>query len=333
MSENQPSAGVDAILGGGGDAVSAALATPSAPTGGVQVYDFGRPARISKDRKRSLLAIYDILAKSLEGWLMGRMRAPVEIDVESVEAMSFAEFTMALRPPCVSFVLDIDGPGGQQGVLDFGPEFAFLVVDRFLGGCGAPHVPDRTLTHMERLVVRIVADRATTQLADAWKEYVALDLSIEGFESIPEMLQAANREDPMLVATLRVRVDDLDSALLVSLPFQVLEKFFNGDGARRQARPSGTPEERQKERRHLEESLMASRVNVAARLPAFDVPLGELAALAAGSTLLTGLAPESHLEVFVDGQRRFLGTAGLSNRQVAVRVTGEVPSEARARTP
>lgn len=286
----------------------------------VQVYDFRRPARISKDRKRSLFAIYGLLTKSIEGWLAGRTRDSILMELQSVEQLTFGEFMLALPSPCASYVFDVGEPGGPQGVIDLGHEFAYFLVDRLLGGSTSLTVPDRGLTPLERMVVRIVAERIATQLADVWKDYVKMDLAISGFESIPEMLQVANREDPVLVANVRVAMGDTSSLLLLCLPFTVLERFFTGSTNRRVQHSAGTPEEREEDRRRLEVSLREAGARISARLPAFDVTMEELSKLEPGSVLPTGLALDSTLEIHVSGQPRFVGAPGRMGRRMAARI-------------
>lgn len=285
----------------------------------VQVYDFRRPARISKDRKRSLEAIYGLLTKSLEGWLTGRIRDTISLELQSVEELTFGEFMLALPSPCASFILDVRGTG-QQGVIDFGHEFAYFIVDRFLGGAGRPAVPERSLTPTERLLARLVADRVSAQMAEVWQDHVKMDLAISGFESIPEMLQAANREDPVLVANLNVAIGDMNSPLLLCLPFSVLEKFFTQTSPRKVQIAHGSQEERQLERRSLEESLRNARVNVQARFRASRVSLKELAELKEGSILRTNLGTDAELRILVSGQERFAGVPGRVGKKLAARL-------------
>ena len=45
----------------------------------VQIYDFRRPHRVSKERLHVLEAMYGRLVKSFEGWLMGRVRGLVDL--------------------------------------------------------------------------------------------------------------------------------------------------------------------------------------------------------------------------------------------------------------
>ena len=97
---------------------SAASAPSSKDAGApVQLYDFFSPRRVSKERLRSLEAMYERLVKGLEGWLVARVRAQIEMTLNSVEQFTFGEFTLSLPRPCSSFIFDIAGTG-QKGVID-----------------------------------------------------------------------------------------------------------------------------------------------------------------------------------------------------------------------
>jgi flagellar motor switch protein FliM len=309
---------IDLLFTGGGDDAPAAPTVKRGPE--VQVYDFRRPARISKDRKRSLEAIYGLLAKSVEGWLTGRVRDPLTLELQSVEELTFGEFMLALPSPCASFIFDVKGSVGQQGVIDFGHEFAYFIVDRLLGGSGQPSVPERSLTPTERLLVRLVADRVSQQLSEVWQDYVKMELEISGFETIPEMLQVANREDPVLVANLNVSMGDMNSPLLLCLPFSVLEKFFTSTGNRKVQTAQGNSEERTEERKQLESSIRNARIPIQARFKETMLTLRELSGLKEGSILKTDLSTDAELFVYVAGQRRFSGVPGRVGKNLAARL-------------
>jgi len=185
-------------------------------------------------------------------------------------------------------------------------------------------VPAPSLSSIERLVVRIVAERVAMQTSEVWRDYVKLDLAVSGFESIPEMLQVANREDPVLVANLGVTMGDMSSLLLLCLPFSSLEKFFTGTSARRPEQSGGDAEERERNRGTIETTVRDARIPVGARLPTFQMTLHELMALKPGGILSTGLPPTTELELYVAGQRRFTGVPGRVGQNLAVRVLDHV---------
>jgi flagellar motor switch protein FliM len=299
----------------------------------VQVYDFRRPSRVSKERLRALEAMYDRLVKSLEGWLVGRVRGQVELRLMSVEPSSFDEFTLSLPNPCASFLMDIADSGGQQAVLDVGSEFAFFLVDRLFGGGGQPSTPDRSLTLIERMAVRGVAERVSTLLAEVWQDHVPLDLTLSGFETIPEILQAANREDPVLVANVEVRAGGTSSMLLICLPFAALDKFFGGSLERRVNNVAGSAREREASLALTESSVRASRVAISARLPEFLLSLRDIAALAPGAVIPTGIARDAPLTVRVNGQPRFAAAAGRVGQKLALQLTRPIDADAESGDP
>jgi flagellar motor switch protein FliM len=316
LSQNE----IDQLLGGGGGTARSRAAANRGLPADVQVYDFSRPHRVSKDRMRSLEAIYERLVKSLESWLMGRVRGHVELRLQSVEQFSFGEFQLSLPTPCAAYIFEVHDSGGQQAVLDFGLPFAYFLVDRLFGGAGTTKVPDRALTPIERMALRTVADRVAQALAEVWQDNIALDLRLNGFESIPEILRAANREDPVLVANIDVSTGEMSSILTICLPFAVLESFFTSGAQRRADATLGSEREREVTREITESSLRATRLDLAARLPDFRLAMRDLAALRVGGVISTGIPTDVELEVRVNGNARFRAVPGRTGRKLALRI-------------
>lgn len=314
-SETLSQSAVDSLLnqsfGGPGQRGSARDQAP-------QLYDFRRPHRISKERLRTLEAMYDQLVKSLEGWLIGRVREQVDLRLESVEQFTFGEFTLSLPTPCTSFIFETNEQ--QQGIIDFGPELVSFLVDRLFGGSGKASAMGRAVTPIERMAVKSVAERAIGLLQEVWRDHIPLEMSITGFESMPEILQGARGDESVLVATIRAELGEVESLLLICLPFTLLESFFAGARDRKMNRSSGARED---SRRQTEATLRTTVVPVSARLPVFPLELSELAKLRPGSVLSTGLLTSSELEVRVNEQPRFRGSIGRVGNQLAVRLHGE----------
>lgn len=292
-------------------------------TGGdqdVRVYDFRRPHRVSKERLRALEALYGRMAKSFETWLVGRMRSSVALTLQSVEQLSFAEFVLSLSSPCVAYMVDIHDSGEQQGVIAFGSELAFLMVDRFLGGKGTLTIPERALSTIERLVVQTAAERLANYTAEAWSDHVPLAMSVAGFESVPEIIQACNPEDPVLVATVEVRADDFASIAMVALPFVVLEKFFTSSGRKSVNSGTGSERERAMNRALNAGHVRSTRVTVSARLPEIKLTIRDLTEMRVGSIIATGIATDATSHLLIGGQKRFTITHGKAGSRLAVRV-------------
>jgi flagellar motor switch protein FliM len=319
LSQNE----IDALLGSRIGSGASNGSGPIDAASEAQNYDFRRPRRVSKDKLRSLQATYDRFAKAFEGWLLSRVRSKVQLNVQSIEQLSFNEFTLSLPTPCASFIADVAESGGQQAVVDFGGDFAFYLVDRLFGGGTEPSVINRPLTPIERMAVRTTAERALAFLSEAWSDYVELQFDLTGFESIPEILRAANPEDPVLVASIEVTAGTTRSLLLISLPFAVLDKFFAG-GSERRVTVLGSSSEIKETRGITENSVRNTRVGVAARLPEFRLSMRQLLELKPGSILATGLPRNAALDVLVGQQRRFQATPGRLGSTLAIRLLDRV---------
>jgi len=319
---------IDRLLGSaGGGSLDMAVSgrRVSASQQEVQRYDFRRPHRISKERLRTIEAMYERMVKNIESFLMSRVRGQLEVRLQSVEQFSFGEFVLSLPTPCCSYVLEINGKNGLQGVVDFGSDFAFFLVDRLFGGGSAPTMMNRPLTPLEQDAVRIVAERTASIVRDGWAEVMPIELMVTSFEAAPEILQVCAREDPVLVANIEITATNISSLIMVCLPFASLEEYFTTADTRRVSSTARSTDELRAQRRQTEASLRGTNVAVAARLPEFRLTMKDLAALAPGSVINTGLSANSLLSVTVAGQPRLVATAGRIGSKLAARIsTGRI---------
>jgi len=300
--------------------------TPPTRERPVRPYDFRHPPQISGDRRRSLTGMHDLVARRVEGWLAGRLREETVVEVDSVEQGSFGGFLSRLPSPCAAYILSLAAQGGTQGVLQMDLDLAFRLVERFLGGSGeAPPVPPRPLTPIERRVVRIAADRVAGTADEVWRDYLALELGVTGFESLPETLEALPQEDPVLVGTFRVQVGPLRTHLRLCLPLLPLKPFFSGGRGRKGSVLHGSPDERKNEVAALAESVREARVLIQARLPEARVPVSVLSRLQEGNLVHLGLPTDVPLDVLVAGQKRFAGAPGRKGPALAVELLRPSP--------
>lgn len=295
----------------------------------VTTYDFRRPHRVSKERLLALEAMYERLVKSLEGWLVGRVRTKVELSLNTVEQISFSEFSHTLETPCAAYMFRIQDSGGMKGVIDIGQDFAYFLVDRLFGGGGSTSIAfPRALTPLERMAVRIVAERTMVLLVEIWQDHIVMDLEISGFESIPEILRAESRDDPMLVARVNTMALDTPSTMSICLPLSILEKFFSAAGQRQVGSMAGSERERSRNRQLAENSLRSTELELSARMPDFRLSMRELASLREGTVVSTGIPCDTELDVLVSGRPRFRGVPGRMGSRLAVKVLGQLDNGA-----
>src|SRR5581483_5430597 len=165
----------------------------------------------------------------------------------------------------------------------------------------------------------VVAERLMSLVQEIWEDHIELELGLSGFESIPEIIQAAAREAPMLVTNIEARFGGTSSLVSIALPLSVLEKFFVMK-VRTKAVAHVARREPPGQRAITEGALRGTRVEVSARLPEFRLTMRDIAGLKAGSLLSTGIPVDSKVNLFVGNQPRFRTAAGRVGRKLAVRV-------------
>ena len=71
----------------------------------VQVYDFKRPERVSKDQMRAFQALHDGFSREFGAALSGMLRTIVEAKLISVDQLTYSEFVFSLEnPTCFNLI-------------------------------------------------------------------------------------------------------------------------------------------------------------------------------------------------------------------------------------
>src|SRR4029078_6806444 len=126
----------------------AATLTPGAAGGApdVQVYDFKRPERVSKDQMRALEALHEGFGGNLGAALSGYLRTIIEVSVAHIQQFTYSEFIHSLPTPTCFNLLKAEQLEGQL-CLEISPLIIYPIIDRLLGGSHADLlIPQRPLT-------------------------------------------------------------------------------------------------------------------------------------------------------------------------------------------
>ena len=286
-------------------------------------YNFLRPPRISKDRRMQLESIGARFALGLQSMLSSRLRTPMDVSC-SIEQVTMAEYLLSIADPCAAFVFELGGPEGGQAAIDVGTELSFFIVDRVFGGPGEPADLGRGLTPLERSVVRGTVDKILLLFREAWQEHAPFRPSVVGFESTPDMLQFAAREDNVLVASLQVRSGDASNVMAICIPLLALESFLAEKTAGRPGTRQVTPVQRDS----VEAALRLASVELAVRFPPVRLTAREVAGLRVGQIIQTTQSTHGAIELHVNGTPRFLGVLGQYHRMLGMRITQAIGASA-----
>ena len=218
---------IDALLQGVmTGAVDAEEAKKEADTRKIKVYDFKRPDKFSKDQIRTLYMLHESFARLLNTYLSTHLRTLVNVDVASVEQLTYQEFVQSVANPSFISVLGVPPLKGNI-ILEFDTAIAFAYIDRVFGGDGNTQMKTRVLTEIEDAVMRRFVTAAMNHFKDAWSNVTPMNPFLETTESNPQFMQIVTPSEMVVIITLQVRIGDTEGIMNICIPYLVLEPIMS----------------------------------------------------------------------------------------------------------
>jgi len=195
-------------------------------TKNVMVYDFKRPNRVSKEQLRSVKSIHDKLARNLSSHISTVLRTIIEINLQSVDQMTYGEFLMSIPSP-TSFNIFSLKPLEGEAVLELNPTIVFPMLDRLLGGDGQAIEIERELSDIELNLLDTILRMITSKLKEAWENVMDFYPTIEAKESSPNVVQIVAQNEIVIIIVLEVSIGDVSGMINIAYPVIFLESILS----------------------------------------------------------------------------------------------------------
>ena len=195
----------------------------------ISLYDFRRPDKVSKEQIRAIKNLHDKFARNFSSKLSAFLRSIVEIDVVSVDQMTYAEFVLSLSNN-VSFNVINLAPLEGNAVLSIEPDIGFAFVDRLLGGFGESVNINRPFTDIEQSILMDVVKQAMDEMNSSWEPIVNASFSIAGQESSPNVVQIVAPSEIVVLVVFEVKLGETSGIINWCMPVIVLEPVLSKIG-------------------------------------------------------------------------------------------------------
>lgn len=292
----------------------------------ISVYDFRRPNRISKDQLRFLEVLHETFVVRFTGVLSGYFRTMVEMEILSVEQLSYGEWVQSLPETTCVFPFSME-PLQGSGAVELNPGLSLSIVDRLLGGQGSAAERMRDLTHLEQTILTRVADQMLRSLAAVWSEVLVFTPKIEGFDKQPNLMKLLPDPETVVLITFEMKTATMNGAITVCYPFVAIEPAMAKAGAgafsHHAIRPRKIPEGPEWLARGIEEG----HVRIGSLLGTGTVTIGEFIKLQSGDVICLDRRTDQPIEVKVNHEAKFIGRPGLIGRKMAVQIIGTLEPE------
>jgi len=193
---------------------------------GAKLYNFRRPDKFSKEHLKALQDIHRDFVKHLATSLTAYLRMEVEIDVISVDQLTYEEYICSMPSHVQNVIFKLNPLSGEIS-MGMSPEVLAVVLDRMLGGAGIAGDIGNELTQIEELLTTKFVEKIIKILEEAWgtiipmkSEFVTL---VNGYHSMP----ITTSGEIVTLISFEVRLGQKNFGLMnICFPYPVLETIL-----------------------------------------------------------------------------------------------------------
>ena len=285
-----------------------------------KLYNFRRPDKFSKDNLKALRDIHREFSKAISLVLSGYLSMRVEIEIVSVDQLTYEEFVRSMPSPISVGVFEFEPLSGQI-LLGISFEVISCIVNRMLGGVGAIDPQTRELTDIEKALAKKVINIIIKSLEDAWNTIVPVEGKFISLDDNYQSIQVATAGEIVALLTFEVQIAGKHFGLFsLCFPYPVLETVLTHLSTQHIFQTKGlvaTNDERMKMINKLNLSLADLRV----QFGTCNITLDDFMQLAEGDIIKLDNKIQDDLIVKVNGEKKFFARPGTLKNQLCVKIT------------
>lgn len=290
----------------------------------LSLYDFRRPDRVSKDQMRTLQNLHEGYARLFSTTLTNFLRTFVEIELVSVDQLTFSEFVMSISNPSCIYVFKME-PLEGSAIVEINPSLVFFIIDRLFGGQGRPSEQNRELTQIEQNVIHRIVERGLNDLKDVWEHIGIFSPKIEAYETNPQFVQIAPPGETVILISLEVRMQNASGLMSLCFPYMLLDSVItNLSGESWMSSQSSTTKET---RDMLEHEIEGLKLPVTAVVGDVTLSIRDFLQLQQGDILCLDKKKESDFMILFGKKAKMAAKAGVIGRKKAIEITRIIEKE------
>lgn len=285
----------------------------------VVVYDFKHPNRVSKDQLRTLENMHDNFAGHIGSVLSNMQRAMLDVDLVSVDQITYSEFIMSLVSPSCTFTYTA-APLEGACIVDFNPTLTYAFVERMFGGSGKVLDTGREMTGIEKALMNRIVAVVYRELAAAWAHICPINIEQASLETNPQFVQIVPPGETVIVISFQLKLFQTTGLMTLCYPYMALESIIGKlsaqnwiDATKRKSAEKDTEINRS--------NLNDLNLPVSAILAETQISIRDYVQLKIGDILTTDTKINHEMSVTLAGRKKFNARPGLVGRKKGLIVT------------
>lgn len=288
----------------------------------VKNYDFKRPAKFSKEHLRTLEIIFEHYGRLLSTNLPVYLRKNIQVNVASSEAATFSEFTNSLSNPVILGIVNFQPLGGSI-IIELATNLGFAMIDRMLGGAGAPLEKSRDFSEIELTIIEKIMVVCMQLMREPWKNVVDINPVMERIETNSQFAQVIAPSDMIAIVTLNVKIGDVEGFMNICLPYFTLEDIMDKLNTKYWF---STMQENNDENyeEYIEALIKRVDVPVKAVLGKSSLSVNDFINLQVGDIIRLDSRIDEELKIYVGNIKKFTALPGSNKEKYATRITSVI---------
>jgi len=274
---------------------------------------------VSYERLPMLEIVFDRLVRMMATSLRNFTQDNVEVSLDSIESMRFGEYIDSLTLPTLLSVFKAE-EWDNYALMSLDSSFVYSTVDVLLGGrrgTAAMRLEGRPYTTIELNIVKDVIQLVLSDLSTAFDPITSVNFVYDRLETNPRFATISRLSNAVIVARLRVDMEDRGGKIDLMIPYATLEpvrelllQMFMGERFGRDAIWEN----------HLMEQLWDTNIEIKAVLKEKMIKLGEIAKWQVGSFLDLDILTNHDISLICGDVPLMKGSMGRKKDHIAIKV-------------
>jgi flagellar motor switch protein FliM len=283
-------------------------------------------ALVSYERLPMFEVIIDRMVRDLTTSLRNFTSDNVEISIDGITSTRFGDYINSIPLPAMMAVFKAE-EWDNYGLITINSALIYSIVDVLLGGrrgTAAMRIEGRPYTTIERNLIERLTGVVLADLGKAFDPLTKVNFRLDRLETNPRFATIARTANGVIVAKLRIDMDDRGGRLELVMPYATLEpvrdqllQMFLGEKFGRDAMWET----------HLATELWNTDVELTAVLDEQSISLAEVMDFKPGTRLLLNATPESLVDLRCGETRMFAGQMGRRGVNKAICIDRRLENE------
>ncbi len=285
----------------------------------IKRYDFKHPDKFSKDHIRTLQMLHENLARLWSSSMSAHLRGSVQVEVISIEQVSYEEFIKQLPNPTIMATIALQPLPGMM-VWEINPDIGLSIVERLLGGSGDTEQFRRELTEIELTVIRNTLSKMTNDIRSAWSNVLSISPELTSIEVNPQFCHVAPPTEMVILVGIEMKLNRKTGHMNICLPYNLLEVALPRLSAQYWF-ASGEQGNDEKSKEKIKNLLEPTYLPLHVELGETLLTVGDVLELEEGDVIRLSTKANNDLKIKMNNQVRFMGRPGLVGKRLGVEIT------------